>query len=330
MRLKAGRQQSRRGARRRDSRGWSPRAAVGDWLARHAQVLVASLGRLYRTPVGTLMTAMVLGIALALPGGLLVVVDNLQRLAEGWHGQNHSISVFLKADTPLDAARRLAARLRERPDVATVELITPEQAMAEFRRLSGFGDILDALDENPLPAVLVVQPQGSGRPPVNGLVDELGRLPEVDLVQLDLQWVERFEALVAIARRGILVLGALLALSVLLVVGNTIRLDIQNRREEIEVSKLIGATDAFIRRPFLYSGLWFGLLGALIARLLIEISVRQLAGPVRELAGLYQSQFRLHTLGLGDSLILLAAGAALGLAGSWLAVGRHLRQVEPN
>ena len=300
------------------------------YLLRHAQVALASLGRLARNPASSLMTAAVIGIALALPAGLLTLLDNLQRLSAGWDG-GASLSLFLRHEVDADAARALAGRLQGWPEVAKVTLLTPEQALAEFRALSGFGDALDALPENPLPAVLIVQPDGryAGPEAAGALLERLRGLPEVELAQLDLQWVRRFQALMEIGRRGVLVIGALLALAVLLVIGNTIRLDIQNRHEEILVTKLVGGTDAFVRRPFLYGGFWYGLAGGLIAVLLVEAAHLLLAGPVSRLAGLYHSSFSLSGLDPGTAVLLLGLGAGLGLAGSWLAVGRHLSVIEP-
>ena len=316
-----------RGAHRRPLPGWG---RVRAWLLLHAQTSLSSLGRLYRSPAASLMTAAVIGIALALPAGLYLLVDNLRDLGQRWDG-SASLSLFLQQDLPETRARQLAERLRGWPEVDQVQLITPEEALAEFRALSGFGDALDALDANPLPAVLTVRPADEGRETesIRQLRDKLAALPEVEQAQLDLQWVQRFSAMLAIAQRGILLVGGVLALAVLLIVGNTIRLDIFNRREEIEVSKLIGATNAFIRRPFLYSGLWYGLLGATLAWLLVELAFWQLRGPVHQLAGLYQSDFALATFGPGASFSLLSLGILLGLAGSWLAVGRHLSAIQP-
>jgi cell division transport system permease protein len=316
-----------RAARRRPLPGWG---WLRGWLLRHAQTALSSLGRLYRTPAASLMTAAVIGIALALPAGLYLLVDNLRDLGQRWDG-SASLSLFLQQDLPEVRARQLAERLRGWPEIGQVQLISPDEALAEFRALSGFGDALDALDANPLPAVLTVRPahEHIEAEQVRQLQDKLAALPEVEQAQLDLQWVQRFAAMLAIVQRGILLMGGLLALAVLLIVGNTIRLDIFNRREEIEVSKLIGATNAFIRRPFLYSGLWYGLFGATLAWFLVELAFWQLRAPVRQLAGLYQSEFSLATFSFSASLGLLLLGILLGLAGSWLAVGRHLSDIQP-
>ncbi|HHO68085.1 MAG TPA: cell division protein FtsX [Gammaproteobacteria bacterium] len=299
------------------------------YLLRHVQVALASLGRLWRAPLASFMTAAVIGIALALPAGLYLLTGNLQRLSTYWDG-NASISLFLKHDVSDAQARKLGKRLEGWPEIASVKLITADQALAEFRELSGFGDALDSLDENPLPAVLAVRPTADDTGAASRLLERLRALDSVDIAQLDLQWVARFNAMVALAQRGIALIGLLLGLAVLLIVGNTIRLEIQNRRDEIQVTKLIGATDAFIRRPFLYTGLWYGLAGALLAWLLVELAFWQLAGPVQQLAGLYQSHFGLAAFSFTDTLALAATGTGLGLAGSWLAVGRHLGDIEPS
>lgn len=304
-------------------------AFAQSYLLRHAQVALNSLGRLYRAPLASLMTAAVIGIALALPCGLYLLTSNLQRLSTQWDG-GASLSLFLRHDITISQAEALAEKLRNWPDIEALQLITPQEALSEFRDLSGFGSTLDALDENPLPAVLAVKPAGTDADATAGLLERLQQLPEVELAQLDLQWVKRFNAIVDIVRRSIWVMATLLGLAVLLITGNTIRLEIQNRREEIEITKLIGATGAFIRRPFLYSGLWYGLSGALLAAILVELAFLQLDGPVRQLAGLYQSGFGLRMLSPIEALSLLLAGVLLGLLGAWLAVGRHLSAIEPS
>jgi cell division transport system permease protein len=299
-------------------------------MLRHAQVALASLGRLCRAPLSNLMTTTVIGIALALPAGLHVILDNLQQLSAGWEGAG-TVSLFLKSDVAADDAHRLAEQLGADPRVAHLKEISPDEAFEEFRRLSGFSETLQALDENPLPAVLVLRLTEETSVPreAQRLLEELTALKETDFAQLDLEWVQRFAAMTEIARRGVMVVAALLALAVLLVIGNTIRLEIQNRRAEIEITKLIGATDAFIRRPFLYSGLWFGLLGGAVAWLLVSLSMMMLNGPVERLAGLYHSGFDLSALHPLTILTLLAGSSLLGLAGSWIAVARHLRAIEP-
>lgn len=301
-----------------------------NYLLRHVQVFFFSLGQLAKTPVTTLMTLAVIGITLALPASLYVLFDNLQRASHGWDS-GAQVSLFLKRDTAERNATALQDKIRGMTGVASVQYISREQALADFKRMSGFGEALDVLDNNPLPPVLVVTPTSSLNTPdsIQALVQTLARLPEVDLAQLDLEWIKRLHALLTLAQRGVLILAGLLALAVLLIIGNTIRLAILNRRTEIEVIKLIGGTDAFIRRPFLYSGLFQGLFGALVAWVLVGSSLLLLSGPTEELAGLYGSHFELQGLGLANGLWLLLGGTLLGWLGSRLAVSRHLHAIEP-
>lgn len=300
------------------------------FLQRHAQVALDSLGRLYRNWAASLMTAAVIAIALAMPSGLYLLLGNLERLSGTWDGQA-SLSVFLKQDITDDKAAALVAQVSEWPGIASVQLITPTQALEEFGQQSGFTDVLGVLEENPLPYVLMVLPAGDSIEPLaaSALRERFSNLPQTALAQLDLQWVQRLAAILDIAQRVILIISALLALAVMLVIGNTIRLEIQNRREEILVTKLIGATNGFVRRPFLYGGVWYGVLGALLAWLVVEAGFWLLAEPVARLAGLYHSDFSLETLPVQLLGILLAGGTLLGLLGSWLAVGRHLAAIEP-
>ncbi|MCU7804081.1 MAG: permease-like cell division protein FtsX [Candidatus Thiodiazotropha sp. (ex Lucinoma borealis)] len=301
------------------------------WLQRHAQVALASLGQLTRNHLSSLMTCSVIGIALALPVGLHVMLGNLQSISGTWDS-GASISLFLKQQIRDDQAASLAEKLRLHQRIEDVELITREKALAEFQALSGYADALEALDSNPLPALLIIQPKADFTTAETAqlLVRELKLLPEAEIVQLDLQWVRRLQAITVIAQRAVVVLAALLGMAVLLIIGNTIRLEIQNRRTEIEITKLIGATNAFIRRPFLYTGFWYGLFGGIIAWLLVAISITLLSGPIAQLANLYQSAFDLSSLGISTVLTLLLGSALLGLIGSWLAVGRHLNAIEPS
>jgi cell division transport system permease protein len=291
---------------------------------------LSSLGRLTRSPVSTLMTAMVIGIALALPSGLHLLVDNIRVLSSSWEG-NASVSLFLSDGITDEQAAAVRRQIDRRPDVAETRLIDRAQALDEFRRLSGFGEAVDLLDENPLPAVVLVRPTPSvqGAAAFEAMANELQAYREIALAQVDLQWVERLGAITGTFERGVLILAVLLGVAVLLIVGNTIRLEIQNRSSEIEIVKLVGGTDAFIRRPFLYEGLWYGLLGALIALALVLVTLFLLDGPVQRLVGLYDAQFSLALLDAWSLFGVALGGPALGLAGAWLAVGRHLAQIRP-
>lgn len=300
------------------------------WLRLTGYSLVSSLGRLLRRPLSALMTVGVIAVSLALPAAFYTSLVNLERVSRGWHDAGEA-TVFMDREAGAGTARSLAADLGDRADVGSVRVKAPAEALSEFRRLSGFGEALDTLETNPLPAVLILRP---ARPPgdadaARAWVEELEALPGVDFAQFDVTWLMRFNALMELAGRVVAVAGGLFALVVLLVVGNTIRLDIENRREEIEVHKLIGATDRFIRRPFLFTGFWYGTLGGAGAAVAVGAILGLLGGPVSRLAGTYDSDFALEGLGATGSLALCAAGALIGLCGAWLAVGRHLARIEP-
>ncbi len=294
-------------------------------------MLVASLGYLSRQPVSSLMTSAVIAIALALPAGLYIALDNVSQVSEGWDDTTQ-ISLFLKMDTTIKQADALAKKLRLHKEINKVSIIDRERGLQEFQQISGFGDAIKFLDENPLPHVITVQPIIDQQQPnrVLHLVETLQQERRVELAQLDMQWVKRLYTLLDVARRAVWIIGSLLGLAVLLIVGNTIRLDIQNRRDVIQVSKLIGASNAFIRRPFLYTGMWYGLCGGLLAWLLIAISLGIMAQPLERLATLYQSSYQISSLSAGDISMLILISCLLGLGGSWLAVGRHLSEIEPS
>lgn len=304
---------------------------IKSYFIRHAQVFFYSLGQLSRTPVATLMTCMVIGIALALPTGLHTLLNNAQQLSGGWEN-TAQISVFLKKNVTESQAMKIKSDIQRWPNVVSIHYISREQALKEFQNLSGFGDALKALNANPLPSVLIVKPElttTTNEQTTEKLLSRLRQLRQTDKAQLDMQWVRRLYAIMNIIERGVQILGFLLALAVLLVVGNTIRLAIQNRRKEIVVMKLIGGTDAFIRRPFLYTGFWYGLFGGLIAWLLVSFTILSISNPVEKLTTLYQNQFELNNISFTTTLLLLLISILLGLAGSWFAVGRHLREIEP-
>jgi cell division transport system permease protein len=300
------------------------------FFTRHLQTLVGTLGRLSQQRVQTLMTVLVIGIALALPATLQVLVMNA-RIASGDVNRAVDLSVYLKPGASAAQAEQIAARLRSRSDVSQVQLVKADEALAQFRAQSGFSAALDALTDNPLPHALVVRPAKdfASAAQMDTLATEIKQFPDVDIVQLDTAWVERFNAILDTVRRGVWVVGVLLAIGVAIIVGNTIRADIQTRRAEIEITKLVGGSDAFVRRPFLYSGFWYGFGGSLLALVITLAIVALLAAPVRRLAALYGSDFRLAGLGFENSLWLLGAGVALGWLGSLLAASYHLRDIEP-
>ncbi len=315
-------------ARRKQSPAWQ--GLISAYAINHAQVCISSLGRLWRAPIASLMTAAVIAISLALPAGFFIVLENAQRLSGGWDGIAR-VSLYMKRDQPNERITQLVQSLRLRSEVAHLQFISADQALEEFKTRSEYGTALDALPNNPLPAVIVITPTAANAEPaaLEAFAAELQQFSEVDQVQLDLQWLKRLYAIMDLIQRGLLIIASLLALGVVLVIGNTIRLDILNRRHEIQVMKLIGATAGFIRRPFLYTGFWYGLSGGIIALLLVNGGLGMLRSPVKHLAGSYNSDFQLQTFGFVDTFILLGVAISLGLLGSWLAVSRHLQTIEP-
>jgi cell division transport system permease protein len=297
---------------------------------RHLQALLGSVGRLARSPLSTLLTLLVIALALALPTTLRLFVTNAQ-LATGNFANAVDLSVYLKADVPLAKAQQLAQAAGQRADVAAVTVIAADKGLEDFRTYSGFGEALEALKENPLPHVLHVRPktEDSSAAALESLRGYFSAWPEVDLVQVDSEWVMRFNAILEVLRRLLLIAAALLGLGVLAVIGNTIRLEIQGRRAEIEVTKLVGGSNSFVRRPFLYTGVLYGLGGALLAWGIVAIAVAVLGDSVATLARLYGSRYVLRGPSRDDIGILLGAGAALGWLGAWISAARHLRSIEP-
>lgn len=302
--------------------------ALRHYLELHRSNLVGAALRLAKQPFATALTVLVIGIALALPAGLRVLVNNVGAVSSSWQSAA-DFTVYLKLDVTQEAARRLTRTLEARDDIGSVELIDRDAALAEFRKQSGFGEALEALDGNPLPHTLVVRPASGIEGDVESLASAIRALPETDLVQLDTAWVSRLRAMLGLAERVVDLATVLLGLAVAIVVGNTIRLEINNRSVEIEVTKLVGGTDGFIRRPFLYLGLCYGLAGALLAAALLGLALLLLGPPVRALASLYGSSFALQGLSLRESAVLLAGGGLLGWVGAGLATARHLRAIEP-
>ncbi len=306
--------------------------SVSGWLERHLQNGVGSLGRLARARFGTVLTVGVIGIALALPACLELVIENARTLSSGWENAL-DLTLYLKPHLPDHEVEQLAERVARRADVASARPVTAAQGLAEFRRWSGLGAALDELRDNPLPAAVVVRPriaEGAGDAnTVSVLADTLRALPGVDQVQLDTDWVRRFSALLDALRRAVTVIVLLLGLAVLLIIGNTIRLDIDARRVEIEVTKLVGGSDGFVRRPFLYGGFWYGFGGGVVAWLLVEALVLTLGDPIGRVAAAYGSQFAVRGPNLHMTLTLLLGGAALGWVGAFVSATRHLREIEP-
>lgn len=329
------REPSARNNEPRASRGAvASNTGYGDLIRAWRQHHVFSAGdagkRLAVTPIQTLMTTLVVAIALALPATLLLVLSNLTQLGERWDATPH-LSVYLHVRAKPAAVEALQGKLQDRGDISEVIYISPEQALAGFEAQSGFSDVLGGLEHNPLPPTLVITPALGHITPdaLDTLAEQLRSEPIVESVDLDMAWVRRLHAIMALGQKVVLALAALLGLGVLLAIGNTIRLNIENRRDEILVTKLVGGTNGFVRRPFLYSGAWYGLAGGVLACILVTLGFNSLQAPVAQLASAYNTSFPLRGLGIEGCLLLLATGTLLGWLGAWLAVGRHLHHLEP-
>jgi cell division transport system permease protein len=304
--------------------------AVSSYFTRHVQALFGAAGRLVRAPMATLLTLIVIGVALALPAGLALFVNNL-RAATGDLSNTVDFTVHFKLGTPIERVRQIATGAGERQGIASVTVTTSDEALEEFKQASGFGDALAALKDNPLPHHLTVKPEpnASGPTEIESLRRYFTAFPEVEIVQLDLDWVRRLHSLLDVLKRTLWVVIAALGLGVLAVIGNTIRLEIQQRRQEIEVTKLVGGSNAFVRRPFLYTGMFYGLGGALVAAFIVMGGMAYLDQAVRDLSAQYGGGFRMVGLGTDGLGILIGVGVVLGWLGALISTGRHLRRIEP-
>lgn len=306
------------------------REQAESYFTHHKKVARDSASRLWRTPVASLMTWAVMGVALALPVALLLLLTSLQGVSAGWESTAR-VTAYMKLSTGLEQSRELADEIRADSRVTGLELIPRDQALAEFRASSGLDDALDYLEGNPLPHTLLVTPEESARSAkgVAALVTYIEGMVGVERVQVDLGWLQRLNAMTDLLARAVWALAVVLAVAVVLVIGNTVRLSIENRRDEILVAKLVGGTDGFVRRPFLYTGAWFGLGGGVVAWLLLQLSLLWLGGPIERLAGLYRSDFSLNGLSFDGAFALILVAMLLGWLGAWVAVKRHLDDIEP-
>ena len=315
----------RRGANSQQAR-FSSRLRA--WGRHHRAMSWDSFYRLVRHPVGNLLTMLAIAIALVLPAALWLTLDSA-RLLDAELDESATLTVYLQPEVDPGQAERIEQAVRAEQAVLDTRMISAEQGMAEFQRSLGLDDALAGLDDNPLPASIVVRPQDVEPASMQQLASTLEALAGVDEVRVDLAWVERLRHLAALGRRVALALGVLFGLGVLLVVGNTIRLAVESRRREIEVVMLIGATHAFVRRPFLYSGAWYGLGGGLLALGLLGLGNHWLSLPVAALAASYGASFSLPQLDMTGATILLSCSTLLGWLGAWLAVTRHLTSIRP-
>ncbi|MEZ5570558.1 MAG: permease-like cell division protein FtsX [Halioglobus sp.] len=307
--------------------GWKDR--LNAWLQHHRLSAADSLVRVLDNPGSSLLTWLVIGIALALPVGLNVALDNVSQVSAGWESPAQ-ISLFLQDRVDDESARAFEEELVSRKDIRETRIISREEALEEFRTLSGFADVLASLEENPLPDLMLVTPAADlDEPAVSALRAELQTRTEVAEAVLDMQWLQRLNSLMELGRRLVMAVGGMLVIGVLLILGNTIKLGIESRRDEIVIVKLVGGSNGFVRRPFLYTGLWYGVGGGFLAALLVSAALWFLEEPIGELALLYESAFQLRGLGVMGALNLVILGGMLGLAGAWLAVSRHLVHIEP-
>ena len=297
----------------------------------HIRQALQSLGELWRQPVASLMTIGVLGLSITLPSTLYILVNNVEKLSAGWQNASE-ISLFLKPSVSAQQSQQLVNRLSVWNEVNKVVFIPKQQALEEFEQLSGLGDTIAYLPENPIPDVVLVTPASMHASPTAAklLLEKLLAEREVDIGKLDIDWLERLYALLNVARELVTFIGILLFLAVVLIIGNTIRLNILNKRDEIVVMKLVGATDAFIHRPFLYTGFWFGLLGGLIAWFAVLAILWWMDASITRFAELYQKQFSITGLDGQALLVMLGLSILLGLIGSFISVQRHVRQIEPS
>ena len=299
------------------------------WIQHHRLSAADSLMRVLDSPGSSVLTWLVIGIALALPVGLNVALDNVSQVSAGWDSPTQ-ISLFLQGEVSPDRLRELEGEMDARQDVSKTRVISRDEALDEFRTLSGFADVLASLPKNPLPDLILVTPDVAlDGPAVSALRVELQGNSDVAEAVLDMEWLQRLNSLMALSRRLVLAIGCMLVVGVMLILGNTIRLAIEGRRDEIVIVKLVGGSNGFVRRPFLYTGLWYGVGGGVLAALLVSAALWSLEKPISDLAMLYESAFQLSGLGVMGSLNLVILGGLLGLAGAWLAVSRHLARIQP-
>jgi len=300
------------------------------YLLNHAHGLFSSLGRLTRTPFTSAMTVLVLAIAVALASSFYIVVANVQQLTGNLESSNQ-MSLFLHEGITDAAGQKLLEQLRQNPSVAEVKYISKKQALEEFKANSGFSDALNALERNPLPSVIQVLPKNAleHSDDIEKLMADFKQLPQVEFVQVDMQWVARLQTIMLIASRGVLLVSLLLGFAVTFITGNTIRLELQNRQDEVFISKLVGATHAFIQRPFLYTGFWLGFISGFLGWLIVTVMLLILESPVEKLSTLYNSSFELLFLSFSEFFLLLTISASLAVLGSWAVLHYQLRQLKP-
>lgn len=299
-----------------------------NWLSQHRLALALILGRFAQAPFSGLLAMVVFGVTLSLPLGLYTLIENVKAVA-GNVRLEPQITVFLSPGADADSTRQVESRLKELNAIEQFRFIPRDQALQELLQSTGLVDVAAGLERNPLPDAFVIEPHSINPGELKKLRSDLMKLPKVDKVLLDTAWAERLNAMTRLGRDVTLILAVLLGFALVVIVSNTIRLQILSQREEIEISTLIGATDAFIHRPFLYHGVLQGLGGGLAAWLIVSLGLQLLNVGIADLAKLYAAQFRLLPLDAKEILSLLLFASLLGWLGAFLAVGRHLRRIVP-
>jgi cell division transport system permease protein len=300
------------------------------YLDLHAHAFFSSLGRLVDSPYTSIMTITVLAIAISLASIFYIAIANFQQLAGNLEASNQ-ISLFLRDDVSDASAKKFAESIKHNPAIQDVKLISKKQALEEFQAYSGFGEAVKALEQNPLPIVIQVLPKNTleDGQELEKLFNTFKQSVEVDFAQMDMQWIKRLQSFMELARRSSTVLSLLLGIAVLFVTGNTIRLELHKRREEVAIAKLVGATNSFIQRPFLYTGFWIGFFAGVAAWFIVAVMMLIVKHPIEELSGLYEGDFHVLFLSYSETLALLFISSLLGVAGSWAVLSYQLQQLKP-
>ena len=303
-----------------NSSNHSVASRIQSWRSHHRLVATQSIKRLISTPISSVLTMLVLAIA----------ITNVAQLT-GQANDHVQMSLYLQNGISDSEGRKLATQIAGWDSVTSTRYVSPQEAKDSFKAMEGFAEIIDSLPQNPLPGVVVaiMSEQSLTVNQAERLRKKATALEGVATAKIDLEWLQKLHAIIGLAQQVAAVLTALLAIGVVLVVGNTIKLAIDSRREEIIVTKLIGATNAFVRRPFLYMGLWFGIGGALMALTLINICKYALTSAIESLSLVYGGDIVLAGLGFTNSITLVLMGAMLGWLGAWLAASQHIRALEP-
>jgi len=301
---------------------------MNTWLSLHWHAFFLALRRLASTPYASLLNIIVIGVAFSLPTGVYILLENLQTFSGQTSGEPQ-LSLFLELDTDKAMIAKIESRLKQHPQVANFQFISKDSALKQLKQGSGLTDVVDSLTQNPLPDAFIINAKSAAPEVLEQLRAEIQKWPKAEHVQLDSAWTKRLEALLKLGQLAVLILTALLSFALVVVTFNTIRLQILTKRDEIEVSKLIGATSGFIRRPFLYFGAIQGVAGGVIAWLIIAIVIHLINSELTNLVQLYAIDLHLYHLSFEDSISLLLFSSWLGWIGAWLSVASHLWQIEP-